>query len=233
MLNTDFWWLSPEEVRRYGYIDLFHQEPYSDEPNTNKGPLSCPMLQSRRRYSLEFISQWKAKFKSINVFRSFALFSTDTDGEEIIGPFLLDIDRTFEKDGGYLADLGKALEDTRSLINEYCSNLKDEDYRILFTGHKGFHIEIHPRVISMPPNVDRWQHFKNKRKEINNRFGNAFVDKFHSHVRLHNSINSWIDYSGQRIYSMNFEVNTNELFSLTVEDISARAKNLAFGALEL
>ncbi len=32
---------------------------------------------------------------------------------------------------------------------------------------------------------------------------------------------------------MNFEVNTNELFSLTVEDISARAKNLAFGALEL
>ncbi len=182
---------------------------------------------------MEFISQWKAKFKSINVFRSFALFSTDTDGEEIIGPFLLDIDRTFEKDGGYLADLGKALEDTRSLINEYCSNLKDEDYRILFTGHKGFHIEIHPRVISMPPNVDRWQHFKNKRKEINNRFGNAFVDKFHSHVRLHNSINSWIDYSGQRIYSMNFEVNTNELFSLTVEDISARAKNLAFGALEL
>ena len=205
MLSIDFWWLSPVEARRYGYVALFYQEPYSDEPNTDKNPLSCPMLPNERGYSLEFISQWKEKFNNINIFRSFALYSSDTNGEKIIDPFLLDIDRI--RGGSYVPDIGKALADTRLLIKEYCSTLKDEDYRILFTGHKGFHIEIHPMAIGIPPNVDRQQHFENKRKVINNRFGSNFVNKFHSHVRLHNSINSPIDYSGQKIYSKNLVSN--------------------------
>ena len=227
MLIADFWWLSPEEARQYGYIALFHQEPYSDEPNTDREPLACPMLPSEMRYPLEHISQWKAKFKNINVFRSFALYNSDTDGKEIIGPFLLDIDRIFEKDGGYIADLDKALKDTRLLVKEYCSNLGREDYRILFTGHKGFHIEIRPEAINIPPNVNRWQHFENSRKDINTRFGDSFIDRFHSHVRLHDSINSWIDYSGRRVYSMNFELSIDALFSLSIQDISTQAENLA------
>lgn len=229
MLSTDFWWLSAEEAREYGYIDLFHQEPYSDEPNTDKEPRYCPMLAGEKRYPLEFISQWKRGFKNINVFRSYTLYISDTDGKGIIGPFLLDVDRTLEKDGGYIADLRKALEDTRLLVKKYCSNLKNEDYRIFFTGHKGFHIEIHPRAISIPPNVDRWQYFENRRKEINTRFGNSFVDKFHSHVRLHNSINSWIDYSGRQVCSANFEVSIDELFSFSIKDIVGKAKNLVLG----
>lgn len=133
---------------------------------------------------------------------------------------------------GFRPDLNKALEDTRLLVKEYCSDLKDRDYRIFFTGHKGFHIEIQPRAIGMPPHIDRWRHFENRRNDINKRFGNGFIDKFHSHIRLHNSINSWIDYPGRRIHSMNFEVSINELFSLSAEDISAKALNLAFGALD-
>ena len=123
MISTDFWWLSPGETRQYGYIDLFHQAPYSDEPNTDREPLACPMLQSERRYPLELISQWKVKFSNINVFRSLALYSSETNGEEIIGPFLLDIDRIIEKDGGYLADLDRALKDVRLLVKAYCSSL--------------------------------------------------------------------------------------------------------------
>lgn len=225
MLSTDFWWLSPEEGRQYRYVDFFHQEPYSDEPHTKRDPVSCPMIPSERRYALGFIGRWKAKFSNINVFRSFAVYNSITNGEEIVGPFLLDIDRTLE--GGYVPDLVKALEDTRLLVKEYCSHLKDEDYRVFFTGHKGFHIEIQPRAIDIPAYVDRWQHFENIRKDINKRFGSAFVDLFHSHIRLHNSINSWIDYSGQQIYSMNFKIDIDELFSLSVEDITAKAKNMA------
>jgi len=92
MIITDFWWLSPEETRKYRYVHLFHQEPYSDEPNTDKDPISCPMIPSETRYDFSFISQWKAKFSNINVFRSFTVYSSDSNGEEIIGPFLLDID---------------------------------------------------------------------------------------------------------------------------------------------
>lgn len=233
MFNTDFWWLSPEETTHYSYIDLFHQEPYSDEPDTDKEPLSSPMLQGERRYPLEFITQWKAKFRSINVFRSLALYASDTNGKKIIGPFLLDIDRTLEKDGGHVPDLGKALIDTRLLVEKYCSNLGDDDYRIFFTGHKGFHIEIQPKAISTASNVDRWQHFENSRKDINRQFGDAFIDRFHHHVRLHDSINSWVDYSGRSVNSMNFEVSTDELFSLRAKDMSAKAENLALGALKL
>lgn len=232
MISTDFWWLSPEEVRQYRYIDLFHQELYSDEPNTDRDPLSCPMLQSDKRYPLESVSQWKAKFRNMNVFRSYALYSSDIEGKEIIGPLLLDIDRTIGQNGGYLPDFDRALKDTRLLVKEYCSNLKGKNYRIFFTGHKGFHIEVQPKATGISPYVDRWQHFENIRKDINKRFGNAFIDKFHPHVRLHNSVNSWIDYSGERVDSMNFEVSIDELFSLSAEDIFVKARKLARAALD-
>jgi len=229
MLSTDFWWLLPEEARQYGYVDIFHQEPYSDEPNTDRGPLSYPMLRSERRYSLESISQWTVKSRNINVFRSLSLYSADTNGQQILGPFLLDIDRILKQGGAYVADIGRALKDTRLLVKKYCSNLKDEDYRIFFTGHKGFHLEIDPRAINIPPNVDRQQHFENRLKDINKRFGDAFVDKLHHHVRLHNSINRWIDYSGRTVSTMNFELSIRELFSLNEKDIFTKAENLALG----
>jgi len=152
--------------------------------------------------------------------------------EEIIGPLLLDIDRTIEQGGGYLPNFDKALKDTRLLVAEYCSNLKDKDYRIFFTGHKGFHIEIQPKAVGISPCLDRWQHFENIRKDINKRFGNSFVDKFHPHIRLRNSVCSWIDYSGEKVDSVNFEISIDELFSSSAEDIFAKAKNLAGAALD-
>jgi hypothetical protein len=232
MICTDYWWLSPEESRQYRYIDLFHQEPYSDEPNTDKDPLSCPMLQSDKRYPVDSVSQWKAKYRSINVFRSYALYSSDIEGKKIYGPLLLDIDRTIEQDGGYLPDFDWALKDTRLLIKEYCFNLKGKDYRIFFTGHKGFHIEVKPKATGMSPCLDQRQHFENIRKDINERLGNAFIDTFHPHVRFHNSVNSWIARSGERVDSMNFEVKIDELFSLSAEDIFVKAKNLARAVLD-
>ncbi|MFC1950196.1 hypothetical protein ACFLWD_00845 [Chloroflexota bacterium] len=232
MISTDFWWLSPEEVKQYRYIDLFHQEPHSDEPNTNRDPLSCPMLKNDKRHPLEFVRQWKAKFRNMNVFRSYALYSSEIEGKEIIGPLLLDIDRTIEQGGGYLPDFDRALKDTCLLIKEYCSNLNSKNCRIFFTGHKGFHIEVQPKATGISKCVDRWQYFGNIRKDINKRFGNAFVDKFRPHVRLHNSVNRWIDYSGKMVNSMNFEVSIDELFNLSAEDIFVKARNLARAVLD-
>ena len=225
-IGSDFWWLSPQEVILYRFTELFHQEPYSDEPNTDKDPLSCPMQQSDDRYPLESIEEWKGKFRNTNVFRSYELYDSDIEGQKIIGPLIIDIDRIIERNGGYLPDFDKALKDTRRLIKEYFINLKSRDYRIFFTGHKGFHIEISPSAIGVSSNTNRWHFFEKVRVEINKRFGSAFIDKFHLHVRLHNSINSWIDYYGKRVDYMNYEVSIDELFNLQAADIVKKARNL-------
>ncbi|MBM2832630.1 MAG: hypothetical protein HW414_1682 [Dehalococcoidia bacterium] len=228
MPGSDFWWLLPEEARRFRYVELFHQQPYSDEPHTDKDPYSCPMEPSDKRSPLTSVTQWKAEFKNINVFRSFALHTTRVGGDELIGPFLLDVDRTTEQDGGYLPDFDRALRDTRSLVTEYCSSLRGDSYRIFFSGHKGFHVEIHPRAINTPHNTGRLPYFESKRKEVNEKFGANFVDRFHEHLRLHHSANCWIDYGGHTACLMNYEVSVNELFRLSADEMLSRAKNLAW-----
>ena len=111
-------------------------------------------------------------------------------------------------------------------FEKFCSNINDKDYRIFFTGHKGFHIEIHPKVIAPIPNIDRICQFNNKRKEINKRFGDCFCDVLHDHVRLHNSINSWINHSGVQVCAMNYEISNDELFNCYIDEISDKAKKL-------
>lgn len=231
-LRTDFWWLSPEEARQYRYVDLFHQEPYSDEPNTNKDPLP-PKKWNGSRTRLEDIHKRTLNFRNKNVFRSWTLYDCANNGGEIIGPFLLDIDRVIKQGAGHPPDLDTALKDTRLLIQEYCSNSKDGDYRIFFTGHKGFHIEIRPGAIGLQTHMDRRAYFEKRRKEVNNHFGNGFVDPFHEHIRLHNSINVWIDYSGQLVCRMKFEITRRELDSLSIDEICSQSKRLATDYLEL
>lgn len=225
MVESDFWWLTSEEAGQYRYVDLFHQEAYSDEPDTDRDPCSCPMRHSDKRRELEFLSQWKVMFGNMNVFRSYALYSSDIEGERLIGPLLLDIERI--REGSYAPDFDRALKDTRLLVKDCCSSLEDKNYRIFFTRHKGFHIEIHPRAITTLHNIDRWKYFENVRKDINKKFGNGFVDKFHNHVRLHNSINSWIDYSGRSVCLMSYEISVDEVHKLSIESILKRARTLA------
>ncbi len=226
ILSTDFWWLSPEEIKQYCYIDLFYQEPYSDEPNSDNDP-SKPVKLIGSRPRLEDIQKRTVNFRNINVFRSYALYDSAIDGEEIVGPLVLDIDRSIEQESGYPPDLDKALKDTQLLIQEYCSNFKEDEYRIFFTGHKGFNIEIHPRVFGELSKVHRRRVFGQELREINNHYGRSFVDPQHEHVRLHRSINNWIDYSGVWNYAMKIQMTKRQLATGNVEDILNKAKKLA------
>jgi hypothetical protein len=38
--QSDLWWLTSEEAKRYKYVYLCYQEPYSDEPDSDKNPTS-------------------------------------------------------------------------------------------------------------------------------------------------------------------------------------------------
>ena len=239
--GTDFWWLTSNEAIKYKYLHVCHKEPYSDEPNSNKTPTSAPCFHSFDKngnlsksitcYPTEFLEQWRDKFENINVFRSLSLFTTEQEGEELLGPLVIDIDREDETGEGYVQNLDKALEDTRRLVKEYLCKFNKYDFRIFFTGHKGFNIEVRPQAIDIIPETNQRQQFKNILADINRIFGGnnteRFIDRFHEYLRLHNSINRFIDNDGKELNRMKFQLSLYELNSLDVEEIRKRSENLA------
>ncbi len=239
--GTDFWWLTPNEAIKYTYLYVCHQEPYSDEPNSNKTPTSVPcfhsfdkngnLSKSIMRYPLEFIEQWREKFANINVFRSLSLFTTEQEGEELLSPLVIDIDRVEKTDKDYIPNLDKALEDTRRLVKEYLCQLNKYDFRIFFTGHKGFNIEVRPQALDIISGMNQRQQVENELADINRVFGSnnteRFVDRFHEYLRLHNSINRFIANNGKELNRMKFQLSLYELNSLGVEEICRRSENLA------
>lgn len=236
--KSDFLWLTPAEAKKYKYVYVRHQERYSDKPCADKDPLSTNKYHSIdsngklsieiKRYRLEFIDQWKRKCENTNVFRSLNLFTGEQDGEELVGPLVLDIDRERGDWGkGYTQNLDDALEAARKLVKEYLFRLKDDDFRIFFTGHKGFNIEVRPQALGIASNRNREQGFDHRLKEINKIFGNSFVDGYHDFLRLHDSINSWVSINGKITHRMKFELTSDELNSMSIEEICLISEKLA------
>jgi hypothetical protein len=234
---SDFWWLAPSEVAKFKYLRLMNQEPYSDEPNSEKQPYSVRTFHSidtnrclseiEKCYTIDFINQWQKKCSNINIFRSLGLLHSKERGEELLGPFVIDIDRPEESEEGYKSNLDKALEDTRKLINKLLCHLETDDFHIFFSGHKGFNIEIRPKALGISPSINQWRQFRNKRLEINSTFGDNFIDTIKEYVRLHDSINRWIANNGKEENRMKFELSLHELNNLDIEDVCTRSERLA------
>jgi hypothetical protein len=223
---SDFWWLSHHEGLIYENVELFHQEPYSDS-HLGKQPYSCHM-ESDGRYGISGLDLPKAKFRNTNVFRSVAVYSMADKACK--GPVVFDVDRCPDGTLGYEPDLPRALQDTKRLFREYFEGLQQPDYRIIFSGHKGFHIEIRPSALGIGLDEYDENKFGDLRQQIDKRLGkyqdHSFVDKFHPHLRLHNSVNSWFNSSGSREDSMTFVLSSEELFELNINAIVAKSRTL-------
>ena len=159
MTETDFWWLAPDEAKKYKFVYVKHHEPYSDEPNSDRDPLSVPQYHSvdesgnlskdMKRYFVDFLNEWKKRCKNANVFRSLSLYVDEASTETLLGPFVVDIDREEYVQGkGYVQDLDDALKSTRRVV-EYLRRryrVNESDLRVLFTGHKGFNFVVGPKT---------------------------------------------------------------------------------------
>jgi hypothetical protein len=236
--QSDFWWLTSEEAMKYKYIYVCYQEPHSDEPHSDKDPKSANRYFSldvnnslssvTKRYPLEFIYFWKNTNNNINVFRSPGLFSDEQNGEGLLGPFLIDIDRQDKTDKGFVQDLNKALKDTLHVIKTCLSSIKENDYRIFFTGHKGFNIEINPHALGIISSENQIRQFRDIRKDINNNLGENYIDNIHDMIRLHSSINRWVANNGKVMNRMKLELSIHELNTMTIEKICEKSEKLAF-----
>ena len=240
--HSEFWWLTLDEALKYKYVYVCYQELYADEPDSERAPYSVPRFfsidergsfsSSIRYYPLNFIEIWREKCSNINVFRSFGLSSSEQGVDKLFGPVIIDIDRQeggFTK--GYVQDLDQALEDARRIVNEYLYQFEEKDFRIFFTGHKGFHIEILPRalgLINCERTKEQYEHIIDNINDIFNRKkATRFVDKVHDEIRLHNSINRWIDKNGKMINRMKFELSIKELKNLSIDEICRKSEMLA------
>ena len=231
--ETDFWWIR-EEQHRSLYVGVGHHRPLTDDDNPY-------MIEEKNYYPLGFIHQWRRVCNDINVHRTLTLF--DKGGEAILlGPFLIDIDNSQWTDG-YQEDLEDALQVAQSTIRLLKTEfaIHENDLRVLFTGRKGFNIEVRPSSlgIRMDGTVDAQVKVSRRKLEkirdavrssrgttIDRIYGGKFdkCELKHPYVRLHNSINEWMQKDGNKLARRKIKLSLADLFGMSAEQICQQAR---------
>lgn len=197
----DLWWLPGDPDLAGLHVYLGYHPPVRDEVE----PLSVRWYHSMDSdgqpseelvlHPWRVVGEWCQRWGDINVHRSIALYDSD-GGQNIHGPFLVDIDNSGE-------DVDHALDVARKVVDYFhCEQVVDErDMRVFFSGRKGFHVEISPSALR----IQSWlgQHdircpcdacgVRAKLKQCIGPTGETVIDPIHSYVRLADSLNGWID----------------------------------------
>jgi hypothetical protein len=229
---TDFWWLTPKWAVKQFYVDLVHHSPLNEDDDAPYQAFSNPDL-----VWIGNMHEWCDNHKNTNIYRSLKIWQDNLKSEAISGPYVIDIDNINE-------DLDDALVVTRNitryLIESY--NLIEGDYRLLFTGHKGFSIEVLPNALGLVGvTVEEDPKANNVRKDIIDQLRSkselspcryqsvnlvseqgTIIDPIKYHVRLHQSINKWIQVGKPRA-RRKIGLTLSELDSLSLYQILARA----------
>lgn len=220
---SDFWWLDEDQLGRFTYLKFGHNEPVDDSTSPYIKPQKC---------RISTIDELRSEFQNINIHRSLELSDSPSNGEKLVGPFLIDIDNE-----------NNNLESARNIIKQTLEYLTTQlykspvvDFRLFFTGHKGFNIEIKPSLLEINNYSNQYEslyrkkrrdiidylHKKNDIPENHHNFvdnNDTIIDVKHCFVRLHNSINSWVGDDGKIISRKKIELSYQEIFEMSIEDI--------------
>ena len=231
MAMTDFWWLTPEQTNKYVYVELVHHQPLTDEDDAPHQSFNNPCFAG-----IQSISKLCNKYQNTNVYRSLKIWSDNSKGEALSGPFVVDIDNSKNLDDTLIVTR-KAV---KCIFNSY--NLKESDLRLFFTGHKGFNIEVLPSALGLAGTQSERDNKADciRGKIISELRRNAglasqpgqcrnlvseqgtLIDPIHKHVRLHGSINKWIENGGQKA-RRKIVLTLKELRSLQIKQIVHQA----------
>ena len=123
-LTSDFWWLGPGQTDRYTYLELGHSEPVDD--------YAAPIIHAKV-YHITDMDKFRGSFQNTNIYRSLKISDASLNGDEILGPFLVDIDNEGE-------DLDDTQGVTKQAVEYLITQLKlsFDDLHIFFSGHKSF-----------------------------------------------------------------------------------------------
>jgi hypothetical protein len=262
MNGSDFWWLPEKESSQAWLVGVGHRSPLSDDD----GPYDVPWYRSvdprgelstdEKRYPLAYLDEWRRTCGNSEVFRTLKLYASPGAQEAaLLGPFLIDVDNS-AWNNGYREDLEDALRVTRQVVRfvgDYW-NLSGHQFRIFFTGRKGFNVEIRPDALEIGGPVasqvqlslEKLQTMIYHLHSLNgnrNKNDNAVSDRGtvidriygsplssprlkHPYVRLHDSVNKWVTHDGTEIARMKLELSPKELFDSTARAICSRSESM-------
>jgi len=214
--------VTPDRLAQFKYMEFVHQDArLADDFHYDWNP---------RLIHIEKLGQYRKKYGDVNVYRSCTLWSDKRRRESISGPIVLDIDSEEEL-------LNDALEVTRRIIDIIRDELgiPENDYRVFFSGHKGFNLEIAPSLYRIEDHRKFVQVHCDIRRMIIKRLqenstlkdnyvgpGKTLIDPFHEHTRLHWSINQWV-VGNAKINRRKIELTRERLFTLPIAQIIARS----------
>jgi hypothetical protein len=249
---SDFWWLPKIRAKENWLVCVGHHHPLTDDDNPcsikwfQSVGVGRELSYELKKYRLDFLAKWRALCNNTNVYRSLELFPSETGQSEVLGPFLVDIDNSSLQDG-YKENLHDSLLVTRGVVGFLRNHwkLRSFDIRIFFSGRKGFNIEICPEALGINGSIaDQIGLSANKLEEIIKQFGTGSnevseegtnIDRIygscrsgyklkHPYIRLHGSWNEWALNNNMRKARRKIELAFNELDTLTVGEICARAE---------
>ncbi len=223
LTRNQLYWL---EEKLDGYVEIYKQPQGKQFLEGTKGELV-------RVSDLDkFINDHPLE----NLWRSWIVYK-DLLKSHPIGelPAIIDIDDEsdnplFSTSSQTTPNLQKAYDLTQTCLNIIIEQwAKTENHvRIIFSGHKGFHIELKP---SEPVNI------ATIRKELieacarkglvnvsNTFFETTSIDSIHGEVRLTGSINSWQDNKGNIKQRKAIQLTPNEFLSLKLEGILLKSE---------
>ena len=264
----DFWWLSESQASQSWLLGVGHHAPLTDDDDqvsitslNQEKPVIPGWFHSLdddrpsrnfKLYPRNFLDEWRAECLNTNVYRTMKLFPERPDGEPIVGPFLVDIDNQ-DWTNGYSERLDDALRIARQAV-DFCIGewhlTESTDFRVFFSGRKGFNIEVRPECLDIDGPVSQQLRLSSQRLEeiiAHLRNQNAMtarpsnvvsqqgtqVDRIygshpgyglrHPYIRLHGSWNKWI--SGGTFQRTRLELGVDALKSESIESICSHAEN--------
>jgi len=253
--SGDFWWLGSREGLTSLWVGFGHTEdlPQFDEP--------AEILPSIRTYDLrspdplcavDALDSLRDERHAINVFRTLCVF--DESGQPVAaGPLYLDIDAEARSDGS--CDLEDAATAARHLLRVLSETglIDGRDFRILFSGHKGFNVEVRPESLGLLSRPDSWLNWREQLEQLRDRArlvgrvihsdpraisnGGTIIDSFlrigrysglrRPWLRMENSINSWVSSSDVRIRRMKFRLSEDDLRSMSIDALISESERRA------
>jgi hypothetical protein len=250
-LEADLWWLPPDVVLGSILVGVGHTEPLGDHDDLGAlfqsfGQGGLPSTRAKA-YTLAQVGRWREAWYDENVYRSLRLF--DLAGRPaLLGPFYLDFDADDAPDG--TPDLEEAeLAARRSIELLRAEGTDERDFKVWFTGHKGFNVEVRPDAVGVGDGASWAGVYADVLAKLR-RYGvpqgvatpginyvspTVCLDRIfdernpsqpgHTHLRVVGSKNVWLASDGTKRWRVKREVSLDELFKRTAREIAGKVES--------